>query len=924
MIFKKWILVPGFSLLSWLAPIATPVSLAASPLAKAHEKILIAQQSSTDELSELITSCQHQYEVGSTDSLRQAAQFCRQAVPRLRQAGDQNAIATILSLLGSIHKELQEPPIALEYAQQALTISQAIGAQTTEAITLTLIAMLYDDLKQKEAALSYYQQALALPQAIEATGIEAAISNNMAANYQSLGEKEKALSFYQRALALCQTAGDTNGEMAALNNIGWAYYALGRSDLALTYYQQVLPAMRASNNPLQTAKTLSNLGLAHSALGEVETALDYFQQALPLSQASGDQAVEAVVLNNIGFIYDGQGKKEEALGRYQEALALAQVLGDRNNEAAVLHNIGAVYEGLQQSTKALEYYQQALPLTQLTGNREGEASTLNHLAAVYQQQNNLSDALSTINQAISLVEDLRTDIAPGDLRTSYFSTVQSYYRRKLKILMQLGQPEAAFETSEASRARVLVEMLSEANVDIRQGVNPTLLAREQSLRNEIRQIETRRIDLRSREHTETEADTLDRQSDAQLQQLDQVLSQIRRSSPAYAETIQPQPLSLEQIQQQTLDTDTVLVQYALGIEKSYLWLVGKDNFEVYELPNQDNIQITAERFKSAISYRSSLSDIKTAGDELTAQILPERPDWIDGKRLLIVGDGILTELPFAALPLPNKVDYTPLLTEHEVLSQPSITAISVLRKQLGDRTSRPPSFAVLADPVYRADDERLQQSSPITTLPTATERNLRDLDLRTIERLPYTRQEAENILNLATSNNLETISALDFNATTNWVSSPEAQQKSILHLATHGFINPANPQLSGIVLSLVDSNGQLNEDGFLRLYDIFNLTLTAELVVLSACQTGQGQNISGEGIIGLSRGFMYAGAERIAVSLWNVQDEATASLMSEFYRHLIEDNLTPAGALRAAQIEAWEAGQNPYLWAAFTLQGEWQ
>ncbi|MEL6816289.1 MAG: CHAT domain-containing protein [Cyanobacteria bacterium J06598_3] len=413
--------------------------------------------------------------------------------------------------------------------------------------------------------------------------------------------------------------------------------------------------------------------------------------------------------------------------------------------------------------------------------------------------------------------------------------------------MQLGQPEAAFETSEASRARVLIELLNEANVDIRQGVDPTLLTQEQSLRDQIRQLEARRIDLRSGQHTQAQANALDQQSNAQLQQLDQVLSQIRRSSPAYAETVQPQPLSLAQIQQQVLDTDTVLVQYALGQEKSYLWLIGKNNFEVHTLPGQETIQLTAQQFKSALSYRSSLSNIKTTGNALAAQILPERPDWMTDKRLLIAGDGILAELPFAALPLPNQAEYTPLLTEHEILSQPSITAVSILRKQLANRARRPSSLAVLADPVYRTDDERLQQRAPVSERPTATERNLRDLDLRAIERLPYTRQEAENILTLAANNNLKSISALDFNATAAWVSSPEVQQQSILHLATHGFINPTNPQLSGIVLSLVERNGQLNENGFLRLHDIFNLTLAAELVILSACQTGQGQNISGEG-----------------------------------------------------------------------------
>ena len=148
-------------------------------------------------------------------------------------------------------------------------------------------------------------------------------------------------------------------------------------------------------------------------------------------------------------------------------------------------------------------------------------------------------------------------------------------------------------------------------------------------------------------------------------------------------------------------------------------------------------------------------------------------------------------------------------------------------------------------------------------------------------------------------------------------------QYSTIHLATHGFVNSTNPQLSGIVLSLVDESGKLREDGFLRLHDIFNLNLAAELVVLSACQTGLGDNVRGEGVIGLSRGFMYAGAERIAVSLWNVDDESTANLMALFYKYMMEDDMSPAAAMRTAQLKRWEAGESPYRWAAFTLQGEW-
>ncbi|MEL7330211.1 MAG: tetratricopeptide repeat protein, partial [Cyanobacteria bacterium J06559_1] len=789
------------------------------------------------------------------------------------------------------------------------------------------IGSVYEFIGDKTEALTYYNQALTLAREIGDRSGESVVLNNMGGTYSALGEPEKALENYNQALAIRQQIGDVGGEASTLNNIGLIYDLLGEPEKALAYYNQALPQLRQVGDRAAEAKAIGNIAIVYQGLNRTEDALTYFNQALTLAREINDPANEATMLNNIGTVYSAMGEKEKALTFYTQALPLRRQTGNKGGEAVTLNNTGNIYLALDDPAEALTNYSQALVLSRQIGDRAGEAVTLNNTAVAYKQQGNLPEALTAINAAITLIEDLRLAITPGDLRASYFSTVQDTYQLQLDIQMQLGQLEAAFETSEASRARLLVELLSESNVNIRQGVEPTLLQQEQSLKGEIVQLEQRRISLRSGNHGPEQAIALDEQSDALLQQLDQVIAQIRRTSPAYAEIVQPQPLTLTQIQQAVLGADTILVQYALGADRSYLWLVGKDNFKAYTLPAEADIQAVAQQFQSAISNQGSTADVKRKGDELVAQILPEQPEWIKGKRLLIAGDGILARLPFAALPQPNISGYTPLLSDHEILTQPSITAISVLRQQLSNRPDSPPSLAILADPVYRSDDERLglaQKTSTAEQLPSTTERNLRDLDLRAIERLPFTRTESERILQLAEENGIESIKALDFAANVDWVTSPQLENYSLLHLATHGFINPVNPQLSGIVLSLVDEAGQLKENGFLRLHDIFNLKLAAELVVLSACQTGQGENISGEGIVGLSRGFMYAGAERVAVSLWNVNDEATADLMSEFYQYLLADEITPAAAMRAAQLDAWDAGQSPYLWAAFTLQGEWQ
>jgi CHAT domain-containing protein len=662
----------------------------------------------------------------------------------------------------------------------------------------------------------------------------------------------------------------------------------------------------------------------------LQQALPVLEQARQLYQAAGNSQGEAVALLGLGRVSDVLGELQQGLEFYTQALSLFQAVGDRAGEATSLNNIGGVYDALGDRQQALEYYQQALPIWREVGDRDGEAQTLGNIAFTHRAEGKLTQALDHINTALALIEDLRAQIGSDDLRASYFATVQGYYQFKIDLLMQLHQQRPqerydiqAFATSEQARARVLLDLLNSAHTDIRQGVNPQLLAQEQQLQQQLQQLEAQRIQLLSGEHTPQQAAQLDRQSNTLLQQLQQLTVQIRRNSPAYAALQYPQPLNLEQIQQQVLDPDTVLLQYALGDQQSYLWVVTSTSLTSYVLPNRNTIEQAVQQFRSVLETSgNAIADVKRKGDPLTQMLLPNIGEQIANKRLLIVGDGAIQSLPFAALPFPNAATYTPLLQNHEILTQPSASAVAVLRQQFANQTPADKAIAILADPVYRADDERVTGVATATSLSVELERSLRDLDLRAIQRLPNTRAEAEQILALVSSAD-ESV-AFDFNANYDWSINPQLADYRMVHFATHGFVNPVNPELSGIVLSLVNPQGQYQEQGFLRLHDIFNLKLNAELVVLSACQTGLGENVQGEGLVGLTRGFMYAGAERVMVSLWNVNDEATAQLMGEFYRQMLQSNLTPAAALRQAQLKMWERNPDPRLWAAFIMQGEWQ
>ncbi|HET9789587.1 MAG TPA: CHAT domain-containing protein, partial [Pyrinomonadaceae bacterium] len=427
--------------------------------------------------------------------------------------------------------------------------------------------------------------------------------------------------------------------------------------------------------------------------------------------------------------------------------------------------------------------------------------------------------------------------------------------------------------------------------------------------------------------------------------------QIRKASPQYAALTQPQPLKLKEVQAQ-LDADTLLLEYSLGAERSYLWAISRDSLTSYELPKEEQIKQNVLQVYQLLTARSSNqrgelpehrqerikqaeAKLPAAAKSLSNTLLAPAAAQLANKRLVIVADGALQYIPFAMLPDPSFGQ--PLIVKHEVVSLPSASALAIQRTELAGRQVAPKMLAVIADPVFDRNDKRF--TAPATEL--ATPQTIAFEDARSIEhlagnskdeagvttvfipRLPFTRQEATRLLALAPKNS--SFGAIDFQASRTTVLDPLLGQYRYVHFATHGLLDSERPGLSSLVLSMVDAQGK-PQDGFLRANDIYNLKLPAELVVLSACQTGLGKEIKGEGLVGLTRGFMYAGAARVVVSLWSVNDKATADLMTRFYEKMLKQGERPAAALRAAQVDMWKQKQwqSPYYWAAFTMQGEWR
>ena len=888
----------------------------------------------------------------SLGETQKALENYREALPLRRAVGDRVGEATTLNNIGIVYRSLGESQKALETYNESLLLRRAVGDRNGETSTLNNIGAVYQSLGEAQKALEMYQEALSISRALGDRRGEAIMLNNIGGVYRSLGEAQKALEMYNEALPLRRAVGDRNGEAATINNIGLFYYSLGEAQKALEKYNEALLISRAIGDRRGEATTLDNIGGVYRSQGEAQKALEKYNEALLISRTVGDRRGEATTLSNIGAAYSSLGEKQKALEKYNEALQLSLTLGDRGLEAVTLNSIGAVYYSLGETQKALEKYNEALSLRRAVGARDREAITLLGIARVEQKHGNLTQARQTVEQAISLIESLRTNTDSQELRASYFAKKQEFFETYIDVLMQMHKqnPDAAFDNvalavSERARARSLLELLEEARADIRQGVDGSLLERERSLQQRLNARAAAQVRLLNGKHTPAQADAAAKEIAAITSDYEEVRAQIRSRSPRYAALTQPQPLGLAEIQQQALDEDTLLIEYALGEKRSYLWLVSQRSIDSYELPPRAELEAAARRVYELLTARPNRwtppdQQFIAQAKAISRMLLGPVATRLGGKRLVVVAPGALSYLPFAALPLPEDKkrpagDYEPLIAKHEVVSIPSASVLSVIRRETAGRQRAAKSVAVLADPVFEDSDPRLESAkkgNPSGETKADAEFSELKRSIRTMNfsgartgftRLAFSRQEAESINALTPKGT--GLKATDFNASRDLALSQKLSQYRIVHFATHGLLNSERPELSGLVFSLIDRKGIL-QDGFLRLHEIYNLQLNADLVVLSACETGLGKEIKGEGLIGLTRGFMYAGAPRVIASLWNVDDLATAELMKLFYQRMLKDGMPAGAALRSAQLELSRQKRwaSPYYWAGFVLHGEWK
>ncbi len=898
----------------------------------------------------------------SAASLRAAVERYQEALEHWRRLADPLHQAMALRRLGQAWYSLGDVRRANRAAREALALARALEDPVEEARLLNEVGATYRVLGEPGKAAESYERALQLAGKTGDRHEQATAVNNLGVLYFSISETQRALSFLERARAMWQQLEDPAREADALHNLGECYTLLARPEVAIDLVSEALARKRQVGDRRGQAAALAALGWAHYRSGELLRALAGYEASLRLRRELGDRRGEAATLDRRGTVLSRLGRKQEALASHRAALAILQAVGDRLSEAHVLASIGWLYESWGRPTEALSYFARCLRIFRQIGDQHGTAYALLGDARVAWRLGRLERAQSQVEAALEIVESMRSEVQSRALRSSYLASRQDYYEIYVQILMgrQAREPGQGWEAralaaSSRARARSLLESLAEARVDPLAEATPAERAAAQSLAARIRAREERRLEILGDPAARREVATLERELRELLLDQAALEDRMRRASPRYAALTHSPPLSARDIQA-LLDRDTLLLWYGLGGEESFLWVVGSDSLASYRLPPRTEIEAAARQAYDLMAQshqQGTYHRARLAARALSDMILAPAGGGLADKRLLIASDGALQYVPFAALPVvpaaagagsadepqPVRGGRVPLLAEHEIVHIPSAAVLALVRRGLAGRRPAPKALAVVADPVFHRDDRRLRQgggAAPVLATAGETssgfpgprpaselERAGREAGLAGFDRLDHAATEAAAILALVPEP--ERLEVVGFAASRATVMSGRLERYRIVHFATHGLLNARHPELSGVVLSLVDEQGR-PQDGFLRVQDIVHLSFPAELVVLSACRTALGSEVRGEGLVGLTHAFFIAGAGRVVVSLWNVNDRATAELMERFYRRLLQQGHPPAAALREAQLamlreEPWAP---PYFWAGFVLQGEWR
>lgn len=862
-----------------------------------------------------------------------ALRLYNEALAVHRQIDDRAGEGRALSNIAELSRELGRIEDALRFGNEALTIRREVGDRAGEASTLHNRGLAHRQLGGLREALECFEEALGIYRETGDRIGEATTLDALGGIQFGLGRYQEALTYYEDALDIRRQVGHRPGEETTLSNMGALYYTLGQAEQALRCYQEALAISRDVGDRTGQAVTLGNIAKMWSGVGRIDEAARLYEEALSMSREVSHRSTEVATLVNIGELQLGLGHHEQALHRYKEALAICEEMGDRTTRPAILSHIAGWHVTLWQHDEAVRWFQEALALARNLGDRAREADALKGIAGCYHVMGRLQEAEPFYGEAVDLYEAMRGELLSEDLRAHYLANVLSTYRFYISLLVERCLEERdvtfasrAFDLAERSAARSMAELMADGRLHIRKDADVHLLREEQETIDRLRAAHQTVQQLHSTPEQDPDAiaEAESRRNDLE-EALRRIQDRIKRSSPRYARHLRPEPIRLKQLQEQRLLGGSALLQYALAPHESYLWIITSVSVEVVKLPPQPEIEDKVRQLRDAVVAGESSYPW---GYELYRDLVEPAETVYEGQRLIIVPDGILHYLPFSLLltepPGGSPFEWSALpylVRRHPIVQSPSATVLATIRQERDERRDLTHANQLVAFAPFV-----LGKNGDGAPRSVTFEAALQHTGIQ-LAPLIFSGPEVEELANLFGRHGSVLRTGKD--ATKAAATAPEVSGCRYVHFSTHGLLDEERPQFSGLVLAPAE-----DDDGFWRVFEMFNAKLNAELAVLNGCDTGRGKLLRGEGVIGLARAILYAGACAVCISLWPVRNMWAAQLWVRFYEHLLghpgtgtDPPVDKAEALRRAQLDLLDRGDeaaHPHNWAPFVLIGDWK
>ncbi len=865
---------------------------------------------------------------GQVEAAVQAAQKARALAERLGRADISRLAAARLEIIAlykkakSLRDEAMDNAASAAVFEQAVALARGIGAPEFEAKCLRQQSVAYYQMEDYASFRDLNRKALAITLKTKNRRDEGVCRNNLAVYYLKIDDYTEALAQVETALEIARAEGNDANAADGLNNLALIYAELGDFDKAAKAQTDALELERRLGDPVKIGVRVNNLGIIHRRKGlvtddrrEFELAALAFEEALARLEGSPEAESRARVLNNLGSAWSQLGEFDKALERFRASLALAEKIGSRELRGSVLNNIGIVYARLGELERSTVYYQQAVDLALEQADKRSLWETYLELGNAQRGLGRDREAAESYRASIAIIEEIRAAISTEELRATYFGSDKRLdaYHNLIGLLVDVdGDPapadaRAAFETLEKARARSFLDSLEvRAYMNERPAGDPVLAEREKALLGRLSQAyrELLRPGLEGPGKSAVQA-----RIEAAEEELERLRRDMRGADPALAGLKHPVAITYDQARAALPDARTTAISFAVGKEKAYAFALSRAGLKVYPIPPPSVLRTEVE------SHIRRISDADSGSFDEGAALYKAliEPGLAPGvTKLIIIPDGILTYLPFEALPTSGRgAPVRWLVQDLEVSYAPSLSSYRELRARAGRTHARTrPSLLAIGAPSYPSPDAEREAAKLIESLyPESGTPSLT---------LPFAAREIERAAASFPARRRTILTGPA--ASEDAFKARAADRNRIIHLAAHGLIDDRKPMRSAIIMAAPTAP---DEDYLLQTREILDLRLDADLVVLSACRTGLGRFLRGEGIEGLNRAFFAAGASSVLMTLWSVSDEAGVPLMDAFYNRLLASD-SIAASLRAAKLALLSTPgyAHPYYWAGYIAAGD--